>query len=39
LVQEHDRVEIYRPLLADPKSARLKRAERAKHRAGGRKKL
>ena len=39
LVKEHDRVEIYRPLLADPKSARLKRAERAKHRAGERKKL
>jgi hypothetical protein len=39
LVKDHDRVEIYRPLIADPKSARRKRAERAKHRAGGRKKL
>jgi uncharacterized protein len=25
-----DRIEIYRPLIADPKSARLKRANRAK---------
>lgn len=39
LVKEHDRVEIYRPLIADPKSTRQKRAERAKQKAGGRKKL
>ncbi len=26
VLQEHDRVEIYRPLIADPKQARRKRA-------------
>jgi putative ubiquitin-RnfH superfamily antitoxin RatB of RatAB toxin-antitoxin module len=26
LVQPHDRIEIYRPLLIDPKQARLRRA-------------
>ncbi len=30
IMQEHDRVEIYRPLLIDPKQARLRRAARAK---------
>ncbi|MCB1616776.1 MAG: RnfH family protein [Pseudomonadales bacterium] len=30
VVQEGDRVEIYRPLIADPKAARRKRAEKAK---------
>ncbi len=29
-VREGDRIEIYRPLLADPKEARRRRAERAK---------
>ena len=29
-LQEGDRVEIYRPLLADPKEVRRKRAEKAK---------
>jgi len=29
LLQDGDRVEIYRPLLADPKEARKKRAEKA----------
>lgn len=29
-LQEHDRVEIYRPLIADPKEARRKRAEKLK---------
>jgi len=28
LVKEGDRVEIYRPLIADPKAARAKRAEK-----------
>ncbi|PWF48660.1 RnfH family protein [Massilia glaciei] len=27
-LQEHDRIEIYRPLLADPKESRRKRAEK-----------
>ncbi|MBS1188054.1 MAG: protein RnfH [Burkholderiaceae bacterium] len=27
-VREHDRVEIYRPLIADPKEARRRRAEK-----------
>jgi putative ubiquitin-RnfH superfamily antitoxin RatB of RatAB toxin-antitoxin module len=27
-VREHDRIEIYRPLLADPKETRRKRAEK-----------
>lgn len=29
-VRQHDRVEIYRPLIADPKEARRRRAEQAK---------
>ena len=29
-LREKDRVEIYRPLVADPKAARAKRAARAK---------
>ncbi|WP_428772221.1 RnfH family protein [Vibrio sp.] len=29
-VRDHDRIEIYRPLLADPKEIRRKRAEQAK---------
>lgn len=28
--RDGDRIEIYRPLIADPKAARLKRAQRAK---------
>lgn len=28
--RDGDRIEIYRPLIADPKAARLKRAEKAK---------
>lgn len=30
VLREHDRVEIYRPLIADPKTARKKRAARQK---------
>lgn len=30
LVQDGDRVEIYRPLIADPKELRRKRAEKSK---------
>ena len=30
ILQNHDRVEIYRPLLIDPKQARLKRAGKTK---------
>ncbi|HBO24912.1 MULTISPECIES: RnfH family protein [unclassified Providencia] len=30
LVQDGDRIEIYRPLLADPKELRRKRAEKSK---------
>lgn len=30
VLQEKDRVEIYRPLIADPKEVRRKRAEKAK---------
>jgi putative ubiquitin-RnfH superfamily antitoxin RatB of RatAB toxin-antitoxin module len=30
LVKEGDRIEIYRPLLIDPKAARVNRAEKAK---------
>ncbi|MBS9435933.1 RnfH family protein [Photorhabdus noenieputensis] len=33
VLEEGDRVEIYRPLLADPKEMRRKRAERAKNNA------
>lgn len=33
LVQDGDRIEIYRPLLADPKEIRRKRAEQAKKEA------
>lgn len=29
-VRDHDRIEIYRPLIADPKEIRRKRAEQAK---------
>ncbi|MBD2781352.1 RnfH family protein [Xenorhabdus sp. 42] len=32
-LEEGDRVEIYRPLIADPKEMRRKRAERAKKQA------
>ncbi len=28
LVREHDRIEVYRPLIADPKEARRRRASR-----------
>lgn len=34
LVRDKDRIEIYRPLLADPKEIRRKRAEQAKLAAG-----
>lgn len=30
LCQDHDRIEIYRPLIADPKEVRKRRAEKAK---------
>ncbi|MGL6170506.1 MAG: RnfH family protein [Vibrio sp.] len=33
-VRDKDRIEIYRPLLADPKEIRRKRAEQAKQAAG-----
>lgn len=32
ILRPHDRVEIYRPLIADPKEVRRKRAEKAKQR-------
>lgn len=32
LVRENDRIEIYRPLIADPKAVRRRRAEEAKAR-------
>lgn len=38
-VHEHDRVEIYRPLIADPKETRRQRAEHGKKKALGRRKL
>ncbi|MGD8784327.1 MAG: RnfH family protein [Thioalkalispiraceae bacterium] len=31
VLREKDRVEIYRPLIADPKESRRKRAEKKKH--------
>jgi len=34
-LRDGDRVEIYRPLLADPKQARRERAERRKKKRGG----
>jgi putative ubiquitin-RnfH superfamily antitoxin RatB of RatAB toxin-antitoxin module len=34
-VREHDRIEIYRPLLADPKETRRKRAEKRDDKKGG----
>jgi putative ubiquitin-RnfH superfamily antitoxin RatB of RatAB toxin-antitoxin module len=34
LLQERDRVEIYRPLIADPKEVRRRRAEEAKLKKG-----
>mgnify|MGYP003896640163 FL=1 len=37
-LQEGDRVEIYRPLIADPKEVRKARAARAKERRAGEKK-
>ncbi|AOR64000.1 hypothetical protein KU73_11540 [Pectobacterium wasabiae] len=33
VVQDGDRVEIYRPLIADPKELRRQRAERSKNKA------
>jgi putative ubiquitin-RnfH superfamily antitoxin RatB of RatAB toxin-antitoxin module len=36
-VRDGDRVEIYRPLLADPKEARRRRAERRSKPGTGRK--
>jgi uncharacterized protein len=38
-VRDGDRVEIYRPLIADPKDARRARAARGGKKTGGRKKL
>ena len=35
VLRDRDRVEIYRPLLADPKEARKKRAEQGKERPRG----
>jgi putative ubiquitin-RnfH superfamily antitoxin RatB of RatAB toxin-antitoxin module len=35
VVQDHDRIEIYRPLIADPKEIRRKRAEEGKTRKEG----
>jgi putative ubiquitin-RnfH superfamily antitoxin RatB of RatAB toxin-antitoxin module len=37
VLREHDRVEVYRPLIADPKAVRKKRAEEGKvmKRGGG----
>ena len=37
-LRERDRVEIYRPLIADPKEVRKARAARAKERRAGEKK-
>jgi hypothetical protein len=37
ILQEGDRVEIYRPLIADPKEVRKARAARAKERRAGEK--
>ncbi len=34
-VQAHDRIEIYRPLLVDPKQARLRRAAKKRHTGKG----
>lgn len=38
-VRDHDRVEIYRPLMADPKAARKQRAARGGKKGGANKKL
>ncbi|MHB8535644.1 MAG: RnfH family protein [Sulfuricaulis sp.] len=38
-VHDRDRVEIYRPLIADPKEARRERAKRGGKKSGKRKKL
>jgi uncharacterized protein len=35
VLRDKDRVEIYRPLLADPKEVRRKRAEEGKDKKGG----
>ena len=34
IVRDGDRVELYRPLVADPKTARARRAAHARRRAG-----
>ena len=34
ILQARDRVEIYRPLIADPKEVRRRRAEKAKRKGG-----
>lgn len=34
-VKPHDRIEIYRPLLVDPKQVRLRRAAKKRHTAQG----
>ena len=39
VLRDRDRVEIYRPLIADPKDARRVRAARGGKKSGGRKKL
>lgn len=35
LVREHDRIEIYRPLVADPEATRRARAKKRESREGG----
>jgi putative ubiquitin-RnfH superfamily antitoxin RatB of RatAB toxin-antitoxin module len=35
IVRDHDRIEIYRPLLADPKETRRRRAEKRESKGSG----
>lgn len=35
VLKEHDRVEIYRPLIADPKESRRRRAEKKEEKKAG----
>ncbi|RZI42319.1 RnfH family protein [Herbaspirillum sp. HC18] len=35
VLREHDRVEIYRPLIADPKESRRRRAEKKEEKKAG----
>ena len=39
VLREKDRVEIYRPLIADPKESRRKRAEKKQHKEESEKKV